>query len=267
MPFRERRLTVRRRARAGSQQRPERERHTIWADPAVTYGFRTAVVSERNMQPTLPQRWIFRPRSEVALRPSSCCCKLRCDLAVQARQNRTRVLAQFAHDNAIPIAVEVDRPRLPETDRDAVSAVIVIVRHMQRLMHVTDEMQNVFQRENALGRGRRRFAQFCRKRLRAIDHASFSRAVTGWPRAGGMAITGTVEIWMIEFDVSVMPERAVAVPVVTPYVRPIGARQHIRGRALIVVLSKYRVDLCTRFRGQAISGDRGNEDMAFAPPR
>lgn len=63
-----------------------------------------------------------------------------------------------------------------------------------------------------------------------------------------------------------MPQRRFAVAILAPDIRPIGAGEHVRRRALVLVFAKDRIDLGERVGRQARRGDRSHQDMAFAAP-
>ena len=64
---------------------------------------------------------------------------------------------------------------------------VVIVGHVQRLVHVAHEVQHIFEREDSLGGGSRRIAQLVGERLGAVNDARLGGPVlagamdAGWP--------------------------------------------------------------------------------------
>jgi hypothetical protein len=52
----------------------------------------------------------------------------------------SRILAQFADDDGVPLGMQVDGPLPDQRDPHAIAATIVIVRCVGRLVHVADEV-------------------------------------------------------------------------------------------------------------------------------
>ena len=183
----------------------------------------------------------------------------------QGRGERLGIGCDLPNDDGVLIAMEVDRSRGAQCDADTVAAAILMIGSVQRLVHISDEVEHELEREAALRVGRGGIAEFAGELFDLGDHAILRRPLAGEALTRWKAEACGIEAASLQFDVGEVPRCGEAVGS-APHIRPGGARRHIGRSQRVVVAREDDIDPLTGSRGQVAPGDARDRFMPFVSP-
>ena len=133
-------------------------------------------------------------------------------------------------------------------------------------MRVTDEVEQVFQGQQAFGRCGCRRCQFGGEFSYLVDSAIRCRPRTRWIACSWVAKARGLQIGAAKFGVDEMPLRGFPVSGAAPRIRPCGARRHIRLGQRVGIGGEDRIHLGTDGRRKFGARDSRNDLVAFVAP-
>jgi hypothetical protein len=132
-------------------------------------------------------------------------------------------------------------------------------------VHVAYEGQHEFQRQDALGRRRRRIAQFRLEGVQPVVEAGLRRTAAGRRSRGRMSEAGRVEVRFRKLDVHEVPLGGLAV-VPAIGVGPGGRREQVVRLQGVGVRHQQGLDPGLHSGGQVTPRDRRDDHVAFVAP-